>query len=183
MTRVDLIMAADHFSLLHLPQTQALDLPQLDANFRELQARVHPDKHAQGSAADQRLAMQWATRLNEAYQCLRSPVLRARYLLALKGHDVQVESNTAMPAEFLMSQMELREEVEAARVDADGTALESLANRIRTEIRADTTRLTQLIDITHDYSAAKQQVRQMMFREKLLYEIDDALGDLDVALS
>ena len=183
MTSFDLNIAADHFTLLHMPQVQALDLPLLDANFRELQARVHPDKHAQGSATDQRLAMQWATRINEAYQCLRAPVLRARYLLELRGHDVQVESNTAMPPEFLMAQMELREEVEAARIDADGTALDALATRIRTEIRSETRQLANLIDDQHDYAAARQLVRQLMFQEKLLYEIDDALGDLDVALS
>ncbi len=52
--------------------------------------------------ADRRLAMQWATRVNEAYQTLKSPGKRARYLLQLLGHDPQVESNTAMPADFLI---------------------------------------------------------------------------------
>jgi molecular chaperone HscB len=55
-----------------------------------------------------------------------APLARARYLLQLQGHDAQVESNTAMPMEFLVAQMELREAVAEAKVGADDTALDGL---------------------------------------------------------
>jgi molecular chaperone HscB len=175
VTTFDLDFAADHFTLFGLERRQGLDLAALDARYREVQARVHPDKHAHAGDADQRIAMQWSTRINEAYQTLKSPLARARYLLNLLGHDARVESNTAMPAGFLMEQMELREAVAEAKIGADDTALDALRRQLMGEIRAEYLRLQALIDDQRDYPAAAILVRQMMFQEKLLHEIDDAL--------
>lgn len=175
MTTFDLNFAADHFTLFGLPRTQSLDVASLEKSFRAVQAQVHPDKHAHASDADRRLAMQWATRINEAFQTLKSPGKRARYLLHLLGHDPQIESNTAMPAEFLMNQMELREAVMDARSSADEAGLDEVRSRLLIEIRAEYERLAELIDMTKDYAAAATLVRQLMFQEKLLTEIDDAL--------
>ncbi|MBL8479103.1 MAG: Fe-S protein assembly co-chaperone HscB [Sterolibacteriaceae bacterium] len=158
-----------------MPRAQALDLARLEDSFRSIQAKVHPDKHAHAGDSDRRLAMQWATRVNEAFQTLKSPGLRARYLLGLLGHDPQIESNTAMPTEFLMDQMELREAVMEARAAADEAALDAVRSRLLGEIRADYARLAELIDIRKDFGAAAILVRQLMFQEKLLHEIDDAL--------
>jgi molecular chaperone HscB len=175
MTTFDLNFVADHFTLFGLPRVQGLDLGSLENCFREIQARVHPDKHAHAADADRRLAMQWSTRINEAFQTLKSPGKRARYLLALLGHDPQIESNTAMPMEFLVNQMELREAVMEARSAADEEALESVRLNLSNEIKADYERLAELIDVTRDFPAAADLVRQLMFQEKLLTEIDDAL--------
>jgi DnaJ-domain-containing protein 1 len=76
---------------------------------------VHPDKFVNATDAEKRVAMQWATRANEAYQTLKSPQKRAHYLCELNGVDLQTESNTAMPMAFLMQQMEWREALGDAR--------------------------------------------------------------------
>lgn len=175
MTTFDLNFAADHFTLFGLPRAQSLDLESLENSFRAVQAQVHPDKHAHAGDADRRLAMQWATRVNEAFQTLKSPGKRARYLLSLLGHDPQIESNTAMPTEFLMSQMELREAVIEARAAANEEALDAVRLRLLNEIKVDYQRLAELIDVAKDFAAAANLVRQLMFQEKLLNEIDDAL--------
>jgi molecular chaperone HscB len=175
MTTFDLNFAADHFTLFGLPRAQSLDLESLEQSFRAVQAQVHPDKHAHAGAADRRLAMQWATRVNEAFQTLKSPGKRARYLLGLLGHDPQIESNTAMPMEFLVSQMELREAVMEARTAANEEALDAVRVRLLNEIKVDYQRLAELIDVAKDFTAAANLVRQLMFQEKLLNEIDDAL--------
>ena len=175
MTTFDLNFAADHFTLFGLPRAQSLDLERLENSFRAVQAQVHPDKHAHAGDADRRLAMQWATRVNEAFQTLKSPGKRARYLLALLGHDPQIESNTAMPTEFLMSQMELREAVIEARAEANEDALEAVRLRLLSDIKVEYQRLAELIDVAKDFAAAANLVRQLMFQEKLLNEIDDAL--------
>ena len=101
----------DHFALLGLPRRYRLDGTDLERRYRDVQSRVHPDKHAHLGDADRRQAMQWATQVNAAYQTLKNPLARGRYLLELAGHDPQVEHNTAMPTEFLVEQMELREAV------------------------------------------------------------------------
>ena len=94
----------DDFSLFGLPQRHALDRADLDVRWRDLQARVHPDRFASEGAAAQRLAMQWAVRVNQAYQRLKDPLSRAAYLCELRGVLIDAERNTAMPAAFLMQQ-------------------------------------------------------------------------------
>lgn len=106
----------DFFQLFNLPAVFKIDSAALERSFLGLQAQVHPDKFAHLSDAERRLSMQWATRVNEGYQTLRNPLNRARYLLLQHGVDTQEESNTAMPVDFLMQQMEWREALEAAKV-------------------------------------------------------------------
>ncbi|MDO8314424.1 MAG: Fe-S protein assembly co-chaperone HscB [Rugosibacter sp.] len=167
--------SADHFALLDLPRQQGLDSAELDRRFRHMQALVHPDRHVQAGDVQQRLAMQWATRVNEAYQVLKSPGQRALYLLTLLGFDPQVESNTAMPIAFLMQQMEFREEVMAARAASDEVFLDAAHATLQRDIIEAHQQLITLIDHQHDYKAAAELVRKLMFQEKLLHEINDAL--------
>lgn len=179
MTIFDLETARqDYFSLFGLPRAQGLDADRLDALYRDIQARVHPDKHAHLSNGEQRMAMQWATHVNEAYQTLRDPLKRARYLLHLAGHDVGLENNTAMPAEFLMAQMELREAVAAARDAGDADALDVMHRRLRKEIGGEYASLQRALD-AGELAHAGGLVRQLMFQEKLFQEIDDALALLE----
>ena len=67
----------NHFELFHLPQRFAIDMEALDKAYREVQSRVHPDKFSSATDAEKRVAMQWATRANEAYQTLKNPYKRA----------------------------------------------------------------------------------------------------------
>ncbi len=107
----------DDFALFDLPRRFALDADDLAARRRALQAEVHPDRFAAGGAAAQRVAMQWAVRVNEAYERLKDPLKRAAYLCELGGVPIRAEDNTAMPPEFLMQQMDWRE---GARRGRDG---------------------------------------------------------------
>ena len=90
--------SSDHFSLFNLPCNFRLDTSVLDQRFREAQAKVHPDKYVQAGETERRLSLQWATRVNEAYQTLKKPLARAQYLLKIRSHDVDAENNAAMPA-------------------------------------------------------------------------------------
>src|ERR1017187_3969450 len=113
MMKVDL--QQDFFSLFGLPTHFQLDSNSLEQKYRALQTQVHPDKFSHLSETERRVSMQWATHVNEGYQTLRSPLNRARYLLSLHGVDTQEESNTAMPVDFLMQQMEWRETLAEAK--------------------------------------------------------------------
>ncbi len=170
---------ADHFSLFGLDRAFRLDLSDLDSRYRDIQARVHPDRFANAGDAERRLSMQWATHANEAYQALKKPLERAKYLLHLVGHDIQAESNTAMPTDFLIEQMEWREAVMEARDGGDHHELERLHNRLRGDIKGRYDELGRLIDEVGDFALATDRVRRLMFLEKLLYEIDDALASLE----
>ena len=122
--------------------------------------------------------MQWAARANEAYRTLRDPVGRARYLLALKVFDTGEETNTAMPADFLMQQMEWREAVAGARAGKDAAALGKLQGELA-GARDDMLRMLGRALEESNYDAGCSLVRKLRFLEKLEEEIDDALEPLN----
>ena len=95
-------LTSNHFELFGLVPAFALDIAGLEAAYREIQSKVHPDRFAHAGDAEKRVALMLSTRVNEGYQTLKAPLARARYLLKLQGVDTQEETNTAMPAAFLM---------------------------------------------------------------------------------
>lgn len=169
----------DHFSLFGLPRRYAVDGADLERRYRDLQSQVHPDKYAHLSDAERRRSLQWATQVNQAYQTLKVPLGRGRYLLELAGHDPQIEQNTAMPAEFLVRQMELREAVAEARSDENVDGLEKIRDTIKCETSNQFRTLQHFLDDSHDYESAAELVRRLMFQDKLLHEIDDALEAIE----
>ena len=160
----------NHFELFQLPQRFAVENEALEKAYREVQNRVHPDKFANATDTEKRIAMQWATRANEAYQTLKSPFKRAAYLCELNGIDLQTESNTAMPREFLMQQMEWREALEEAKAGKNIDALEGLDDELRKVRKAELEQIGKLLD-AGDFEAAAKGVRQLMFLEKFGNEV------------
>ncbi len=157
------------FELFALPAQFDQDRAQLDARWKELQREAHPDKFAAQGAATQRIAMQWSVRINEAYQRLKDPVQRAAYLCELHGAPINAESNTAMPAAFLMQQMELREALEEASTEEN---LDEISHQAAKILREQLSKAEQLIDQSKDYSAAAQAVRALLFIQKFQADID-----------
>jgi len=168
-----------HFELFGLPATYALDRVKLDAAYRELQNTVHPDRFAAKPEAEQRVAMQWATQVNEAYQTLKHPVSRGVYLLKLQGIDALDANNTKMAPAFLMQQMEWREAIDDARAGKSMAALDALTDDLRAAHRRIEARLAELIDAAHDYAAASETVRQLRFMDKLIAEVGDVYEELE----
>ena len=165
----------NHFELFGLPVSFQLDMTQLEQAYRQLQSQVHPDKHAHLGETEKRLALQWATQANHAYQTLRQPLARARYLLQLNGIDTQEETNTAMPADFLMEQMEWREAIGDAKATQDINELEALSHRLRHEVQQMQRIVAQLLDEQQAYAKAAELVRKLRFFEKLDTELGDAI--------
>jgi molecular chaperone HscB len=168
----------NHFDLFHLPQRFAINTTALDQAYREVQNRVHPDKFVNATDAEKRVAMQWATRANEAYQTLKNPFKRAAYLCELNGIDLQTESNTAMPGDFLMQQMEWREALDDAKSMKDIGALEKLDKELQDARKAEVTQIGDLLD-ANDFAKAAQHVRKLMFLEKFALEIAHIFEQID----
>ncbi|HTH76967.1 MAG TPA: Fe-S protein assembly co-chaperone HscB [Trinickia sp.] len=167
-----------HFDLFHLPARFSLDLEALEHAYRTVQAQVHPDRFAAAGEAQKRVAMQWATRANEAYQTLRDPLKRATYLLSLRGVDVGASENTAMEPAFLMQQMEWRERVEDAADARNVGELLALQGELRDEERARFERLGTLLEHGADQPAA-EAVRQLMFLERVAGDIGHQIERLE----
>ena len=167
-----------HFDLFHLPAQFALDDAALDTAYRAVRTQVHPDRFAAAGDAQKRIAMQWATRANEAYRTLRDPLKRATYLLSLRGVDIGAENNTAMEPPFLMQQMEWREGIEDAAAARNVDALDALLAELRDEKRARLARLGTLLDSGADQAAA-EAVRQLMFIERVASEVSAQIERLE----
>jgi molecular chaperone HscB len=167
--------ARNHFELLSVPMGYGIDASRLENGYRELQSQVHPDRFAAATDAERRMAMQWAARANEAYRTLRDPLERARYLLSLKGYDTGEEKNTAMPADFLMQQMEWREAVAEARAKHDAGALGGLRATLSGERDEMLRQLERALDFDSNYEAGCSLVRKLRFLDKLDREIEETL--------
>jgi molecular chaperone HscB len=170
-------LSQDHFELFGIPVRFEVDTAELDRRYRELHREVHPDRFATAPEAERRVSMQLATRVNEAYQTLKSPLKRAVYILQLRGVDPKFETNTAMPPEFLMEQMSWRERIEAGSEKPE--ELLQLQVRLRDESRNIYEKLHGHLDEGRDDEAASQTTRMLMFYEKLDDEIDGKLAELE----
>jgi molecular chaperone HscB len=165
-----------YFELFGLVPQYQIEASVLDAKYREAQAATHPDKYSAASEADRRAAQQHSTLVNDAYQTLKDPVLRAAYLLkSTYGADPFEETNTKMPPSFLVEQMERRETLAALRARADADGLESLHAAVRAEAQSIEAHVEQLIDTQKAFEQALTETRKLRFQYKLLADIDDAL--------
>lgn len=169
-------LADDDFTLFGLPPRQALDRSVLDERRRELQAQVHPDRFTAAGAASQRMAMQWAVRVNQAYQRLKDPLSRAAYLCELRGVPIEAERNTAMPRAFLMQQMQWREALEEASTADEAAALDAAVLRHEQTLFGE---LELALDEKSDTVSAAAQVRALMFVSRFRQDIDRRLDVLD----
>jgi molecular chaperone HscB len=157
------------FELFDIPARFGQDAAQLDVRWKALQRQAHPDKFAAQGPVAQRVAMQWSARINEAYRRLKDPLQRAAYLCELNGVPVKAETNTAMPADFLMQQMQWREALDEAPDDA---ARAALCSEVDTARRRALSALDWLIDEQADYAQAAAQVRALMFIERFARDLD-----------
>ena len=169
-------LTSSHFELLGLAPAFALDPGSLDAAYRAVQARVHPDRFAHAGDAERRASMQAAAQVNEAYRVLKSPVQRAAYLLGLNGVDAAFETDTAMPEDFLVQQLEMRERLEEARTPAELDAAKAMLSSQRNEIER---QLARQIDVLKNLQEARNLVRKLMFFDRLEGEVDAAYERLE----
>ncbi len=169
----------NYFELFGLKQIFNIDLTTLENNFRKIQSESHPDRFVTAESAEKLKSMQLATLTNEAYQTLKHPALRAKYLLELQGITAISETNTAMPADFLMQQMEWREALEDAKAAKDIDAADNLLKEIRIEAHELKAELTTLIDKKHDYIAATAATRKLIFIDKVSADINKVIEQIE----
>ena len=172
-------MTDNYFELFGLAPSFNIELATFETNFRKIQSASHPDRFVTGTAAEKLSAMQLATLANEAHQTLKSPANRAKYLLELQGITAISDTNTAMPTDFLMQQMEWREALEDAKAAKDIFALEQLHAEIQSDGIALQANLIDLLDIKKDYSTATDATRKLIFIDKVCADINKAIEHLD----
>lgn len=168
----------NYFALFHLPQQFEVDLSLLDQQYRKLQSEIHPDRFTNASSNERMRSMQLATYANEAYRSLKDSTARARYLLQLEGIETLEESNTAMPADFLMLQMEWREVIDDAMQSKDVSALDNLLIEIK-QIATSLSKQLSLAFDHKDYPSAAESVRKLSFIDKITADIHRNIETLE----
>ena len=168
-----------YFELFALQPAFDIDLTTLESHYRKIQSESHPDRFVNATSADKLKSMQMATLANEAYQVLKSPAMRAKYLLALQNIEAISETNTAMPADFLMQQMEWRETLEDAKAAKDMDAVDQLLNEIKQEAKLLNKTLVSLIDEKQDYVSATDPTRKLIFIDKVCADIHKVIEQIE----
>jgi molecular chaperone HscB len=172
-------VSQSYFEFFRLPAQYDIDLNLLDATYRSIQAEVHPDKFVTASPAERLQSMQTATLANEAYQTLKHPTSRARYFLHLNGVETQEESNTAMPTDFLMTQMEWREAIEEAEDAKDIAALDQQLLMMKKTAKSLQQALAAALSSAETFSEAAKIVRKLSFIDKVSADVGNIIARLE----
>jgi molecular chaperone HscB len=161
----------DYFTLFGLPVGYTVNTELLATRYQELQRQFHPDKYASRPQAEQLLAVQQSATINQAWQTLRHPLLRAEYILSLNGFDLANEQHTVRDTAFLMEQLELREELDNMEQAKDSDRLETFAKGVQTMVKTRSQQMEKQLD-GQDWTQAADTVRKLRFLDKLRSQIE-----------
>ncbi len=172
----------NYFELFGIPMDFDLDTGALAEHYRNLQRVVHPDRYANASEQERRLAVQASGHINQAFETLKKPLSRARYMLALQGIDLDARQETTSDGVFLMEQMQLREALAEARTRDDPYAvIERVMQRLHAQRDALILAFPAQLEEASQSSleAAREGVRKLQFLEKLGSEAENLEAELD----
>jgi molecular chaperone HscB len=156
-----------------------IDSSRLHAAQQRLQATYHPDRYVNASERDKRVAVQVASWVNQAYETLQDPVKRSRYLLEINGVDIPDDSTTTSDSEFLMEQIELREQVESCRHGEDGLQrsdqIEARLKQRANELAAEFISHFQI----SEFDKAMDSSRKMQFVQRIQQQLAELQFELE----
>ena len=173
------ILSSNFFELFGLPVSYDVDQNKIQQQYMALQKQVHPDKFASGSDLEKRLSMQQTSWINEAQTTLKDPVLRASYLLKLRGIDFSLENETTMDAAFLMQQLEMRERLENIKNETDPLeSLDSIAEKVKASTVVMMDGFAQSLE-NDQLDDAREWIRKLQFMQKAKKEINILSAEIE----
>jgi len=168
----------NYFELFDLETSFFVNDDQLKTSYRKEIFRFHPDKYATKSESEKLQALQNTSLLNLAYTSLKTPLNRATYLLKMEGLDPFDERDTVMNQDFLLSQIDLREELEVIEEDRDSLGLESFMERVDLHIEENTESIYKAFELKSDLMDIKMNVRELKFYDQLYKEANKLMDEL-----
>ena len=157
----------NYFELFDLETTFFIDEVALKEAYRKEISRFHPDHYATKSESEKLQALQNTSLLNSAFKALKSSLNRAEYLLKLQGVDPFDEKDTVMDEDFLLSQIELREELEAIKESKDSLSLDDFIENINLQIDEKSQSIYRAFEKNSDVMDIKKDVRELKFFDQL----------------
>ncbi len=159
------------FEIFGLPVKFNVDGEGLETKFIEIQKRVHPDKFANATDAEKRVAQQWTILINEAYQKLKDPLSRGKLICELKGHKVNEDSSGSLDEDFLLDQLERREKIDDAISSGDTKEVEALKKAVNLEEQILIGEIQKELDELQDYGSAAVSLQKLMFLNRQSAEL------------
>lgn len=163
-------MTQNYFELFNLPEKFQIDLVRLQENYRSIQKEIHPDRFATSTENEKVQSMIKSTQVNDAYQTLKSPTKRAKYILSLHK---SVEKIT-LPSDFLMQQMEWEEHLED--IKKNNKELDQFKLAINKKYEEYSLMLSTQIDNDQNWNEAAITIDKLYFVERLLHKINISLN-------
>ena len=163
-------MTQNYFELFNLPEKFQIDLEMLQENYRAIQKEIHPDRFATSSENEKVQSMIKSTQANDAFQTLKYPIKRAKYILSLHK---SVEKIT-LPPDFLMQQMEWEEHFET--IEKNSSELTEFKSTINKKYKEYSLLISTQIDDDQNWRDAAISIDKLYFIEKLLHKINNALS-------
>ena len=164
--------AMSPFEIFGLKPQFRIDKQKLDEKYFEIQKKVHPDRFASASDAEKRVAQQWATLINDAYQKLSDPIQRGKVHCALRGHPSDEDSSGSISEEFLFGQLERREAIADAKGAGDTTELAVMKKAIEKEKDELLNEVADAFDVKSDVSLAAEDLKKVMFLNRQLLDFE-----------
>ena len=160
----------NYFELFDLETSFFIDEANLKDSYRREIARFHPDQFGSKSDSEKLQALQNTSLLNTAFESIKSPLNRASYLLKLEGIDAFDERDTEMDHDFLISQIELREQLEIIKLKQNVDDLEDYLDKIEEQIQSKINLISDAFKEDKSLTEIKNDVRELRFYEQLLSE-------------
>ena len=152
-----------------------IDLDRLQKSYRIIQAEIHPDKFVSGSQIEKNQSLIKSTEVNDAYQTLKNPIKRARYLIKINLNSE--ENNSTLPPSFLMQQMEWEEHLES--ISKQKVELEKFSHLINSKYQKNIIALEKVCDKDNNWNGAMEILNELQFVEKLNYKIIQQINLID----
>ncbi|KAM9999280.1 hypothetical protein ACTFIZ_002845 [Dictyostelium cf. discoideum] len=159
----------DIFYLFDIKPSFRVDLKDLSHRFKKLQKQLHPDLFEQSdSQREKNISKEITTSLNTAHNILKSPFLRAEYILNQKGLDLSSVGD--VDPEVLMEVLEVREAID------EGT--EEDITKIAHENRQKINDLVEKLEIefqNKNYQEALKQTVYLRYLTRIQEEVHNRL--------
>ena len=167
----------NYFELFDLETSFFIDEAVLKRSYQVEISRFHPDNFATKSDTEKLQALQNTSLLNSAYSALKTPLSRATYLLKLEGMDAFDEKDTAMEEGFLLSQIELRDELEAIEENKNNLGLDDFIERVDSFIEEKIESISEAYNLSSDQQLIKRHVRELKFFDQLYKEANSLMDE------
>lgn len=169
----------NYFELYELPISFNPDQQLVKQKFYELSKKYHPDFYINQSQEKQDEVLELSTLNNKAFQVLKDPQKRLKYILNLKGELVEGE-NYALPQSFLLEMMEVNEALMDLEFDLDPVKLAELKTQTE-QIEQELTEELKALTLVYDTATEENQqstlkaIKDIYYRNKYLHRIKESL--------